>query len=401
MQGEILVTELKHKPKMPVSTGDFGVEQSEAVRRFHRSFPEYAPTPLLRLKALAKALGVRDIYVKDESKRFGLNAFKVLGGSYAIAREMADCLGLDGDRLTFPALLEAALKARQQLVFVTATDGNHGRGVAWTAGRLGQKAIVYMPKGSSPERLSNIQALGAEASITSLNYDDAVRLANLKATEIGGVMVQDTSWPGYEKIPRHIMQGYTTMLAETVEQLGSVVPTHVFLQAGVGAMSGASASFLADYYKERHPCVTVVEPSAADCIYRTAKADDGRLHHVSGDLDSIMAGLCCGEPCALGWAQLAAYADHFISMPDEVAALGMRVLASPLAGDLPVTSGESGAAGFGLAMAALMKPELGWLKKRLKLDEQAVILCLSTEGDTDAAMYRRIVWEGAFNWQDI
>lgn len=401
MQGEILVTELKHKPKMPVSTGDFGVEQSEAVRSFHRSFPEYAPTPLIRLKALARALGVKDIYVKDESRRFGLNAFKVLGGSYAIAREMADRLGLDGDRLTFSALLEAALKARQQLVFVTATDGNHGRGVAWTAGRLGQKAIVYMPKGSSPERLNNIQALGAEASITSLNYDDAVRLANLKATEIGGVMVQDTSWPGYEKIPRHIMQGYTTMLAETVEQLGSVAPTHVFLQAGVGAMSGASATFLADYYKERRPCITVVEPSAADCIYRTAKADDGRLHNVSGDLDSIMVGLCCGEPCALGWAQLAAYADHFISMPDEVAALGMRVLASPLAGDLPVTSGESGAAGFGLAMAALMKPELGWLKKRLKLDEQAVILCLSTEGDTDAAMYRRIVWEGAFNWQNI
>ena len=386
-----------------VSTTAFGLEQAQRVRHFHQSFPEYSVTPLVKLEVLAEELGVQSIYVKDESYRFGLNAFKVLGGSYAIAREIGRLLGLKEEELTLGRLLAPDVKERLgTLTFVTATDGNHGRGVAWTAQRLGHRAVVFMPKGTAAERLENIRRLGAEASITNVNYDDTVRLARAYAAEHKGIVVQDTSWEGYDEVPLHIMQGYTTMGSEIVEQLqayGNIKPTHVFLQAGVGAMAGAMAGFIADYYKEQRPLITIVEPNQADCIYRTALANDGQLHAVGGALDSIMAGLCCGEPCSLGWRQLAAYADNFVAMPDRAAALGMRVLGRPMGSDAAVVAGESGAAGFGLAMAALWEQDLAELKRSLQLDAKSVILCISTEGATDVANYRRIMWEGAWSWK--
>ena len=386
-----------------VSTTAFGLEQAQRVRHFHQSFPEYSVTPLVKLEALAEELGVQSIYVKDESYRFGLNAFKVLGGSYAIAREIGRLLGLKEEELTLDRLLASDVKERLgTLNFVTATDGNHGRGVAWTAQRLGHRAVVFMPKGTAAERLENIRRLDAEASITNVNYDDTVRLARAYAAEHKGIVVQDTSWEGYDEVPLHIMQGYTTMGSEIVEQLqayGNIKPTHVFLQAGVGAMAGAMTGFIADYYKERRPLITIVEPNQADCIYRTALANDGQLHTVGGALDSIMAGLCCGEPCSLGWRQLAAYADNFVAMPDRAAALGMRVLGSPMGSDAAVVAGESGAAGFGLAIAALWEQDLAELKRSLQLDAKSVILCISTEGATDVANYRRIMWEGAWSWK--
>ena len=395
---------LPHKQKYgAVSTDCFGLEQAQTVRRFHQSFPEYSVTPLVELKSLAEELGVSNIFVKDESYRFGLNAFKVLGGSYAIAREIGIRMGISEEELTLARLLQPDVQARLgQLRFVTATDGNHGRGVAWTAKRLGHRAVVFMPKGTAAERLENIRKLGAEASITDCNYDDSVRLARQYAVEHEGIVVQDTSWEGYHNVPLHIMQGYTTMGAEIVEQLaayGDQAPTHVFLQAGVGAMAGAMAGFIADYYKEARPVITIVEPTKADCLYRTALANDGKLHIVDGALDSIMAGLCCGEPCSIGWQQLAAYADNFVAMPDKAAALGMRVLGNPVGNDAAVVSGESGAAGLGLAVAALRERDLAQLKGSLQLDAESVILCISTEGATDVANYRRIMWEGAWSWK--
>ena len=386
-----------------VSTTAFGLEQAQRVRHFHQSFPEYSVTPLVKLEVLAEELGVQSIYVKDESYRFGLNAFKVLGGSYAIAREIGRLLGLKEEELTLDRLLASDVKERLgTLNFVTATDGNHGRGVAWTAQRLGHRAVVFMPKGTAAERLENIRRLDAEASITNVNYDDTVRLARAYAAEHKGIVVQDTSWEGYDEVPLHIMQGYTTMGAEIVEQLaayGDQAPTHVFLQAGVGAMAGAMAGFIADYYKEARPVITIVEPTKADCLYRTALANDGKLHIVDGALDSIMAGLCCGEPCSIGWQQLAAYADNFVAVPDKAAALGMRVLGNPVGKDAAVVSGESGAAGLGLAVAALRERDLAQLKGSLQLDAESVILCISTEGATDVANYRRIMWEGAWSWK--
>ena len=380
------------------SAACFGPEAAEKACCFHRSFPTYRETPLVSLSHLAGELGVAAIYVKDESARFGLNAFKVLGGSYAIGNYIAKRLGLDLEELPFERLVSEEIREKLgPVTFVTATDGNHGRGVAWTANRLGQKCVVYMPKGSAEERLSNIRALGAEASITKLNYDDAVRLAKAGEERYGWVLVQDTAWDGYEEIPRWIMEGYTTMAAETTEQLHGEKPTHVFLQAGVGAMAGAICGYFASLYgDETRPVITIVEPNQADCIYRTAKANDGNRHFVTGEMNSIMAGLCCGEPCSVGWNVLKEHADHFISMPDYVAAKGMRILGNPLNGDPRVISGESGAAALGLAAEVLLNPKLASLKESLGLDQNSRILCFSTEGDTDRENYRRIVWDGLY-----
>ena len=375
----------------------FDKEHAAAARRFHSTFPQYEPTPLADLKNLAEELGVKSIHVKDESKRFGLNAFKVLGGSYSIARYLANYLEMDIADLSYDFLTSPEMKERLAgMTFVTATDGNHGRGVAWTAAQLGLASVVYMPKGSAQERLENIRAAGAHAEITEMNYDDAVRYANAQAEKYGWIVVQDTSWEGYQEIPQWIMEGYTTMADEIAEQLGDTVPTHIFLQAGVGAMAGAAASYFSHVYKDCHPEFIVVEPDQADCYYRTVKAGDGKIHTVTGDMNSIMAGLCCGEPCDIGWSVLKEHAGIFVSMPDWVAANGMRILANPLGCDLKVVSGESGAAGLGGAAEILRRKDLAELKDHLGLGADSRILCISTEGDTDRENYRDIVWFGKY-----
>lgn len=388
-------------PDSPRFEERFGVRAAETVRAFHASFPEYAETPLADLRNLAAHLGIAGLYVKDESYRFGLNAFKVLGGSYAIANVIAQRLGIPAHELTFDRLMQSETRRRLgQLTFVTATDGNHGRGVAWTANRLGMKSVVYMPKGSAEERLANIRALGSDASITDLNYDDAVRLANANAEKYGWIMVQDTAWEGYEDIPAWIMQGYTTMALEASRQIPEI-PTHIFLQAGVGAMAGGVTGFFSDLYRDCPPIITIVEPHKANCLYRTASANDGKLHFVSGDMDTIMAGLACGEPCTIGWNVLKEHASNFVSMPDFVAAQGMRVLGNPLSGDPKVISGESGAASLGFVYTVLTDPSLSELKAQLQLNENSRILCFSTEGDTDRKNYRRIVWDGSYHGAEV
>ena len=368
----------------------------EKVKAYHMSFPVYQETPLAHLQETARSLGVSDMYVKDESYRFGLNAFKVLGGSYAMGHYLADRLGKDMDEVTYDFLTSQSTRdALGDITFVTATDGNHGRGVAWTARQLKQHAVVYMPEGSAEERLRNIQAEGADASITDLNYDDAVRLANRQAEEKGWVMVQDTAWDGYENIPRWIMQGYGTMGLEAYEQLPER-PTHIFLQAGVGSMAGAITGLFSSLYGKDKPIITIVEPDEADCIFRTAKANDGKLHPVTGHMRTIMAGLACGEPCSIGWQVLKDYADFFISCPDYAAAQGMRILGNPMGQDPKVVSGESGAAAFGAVTEILRNPELKDFKEQLQLDANSRILFFSTEGDTDRENYRHIVWDGSY-----
>lgn len=371
-------------------------EAANKARAFHRSHEDYQVTPLVELDGLAKRLGVAAISVKDESWRFGLNAFKALGASYAMGNYLAQKLGVEGTEMTFPcAVSEETRKQVGDVTFVTATDGNHGRGVAWTARQLGQKSVVYMPKGSALERLENIRAQGAQADITDMNYDDAVRLARKQAETQGWALIQDTAWEGYSEVPTWIMQGYTTMGAEAVEQLKQA-PTHVFLQAGVGSMAGAITGYLANYYGEHKPYIVVVEPQKADCVFRTAKANDGQLRMVTGDMDTIMAGLACGEPCTIAWEVLRDYADAYLSCPDYAAADGMRILAAPVAGDTPVVSGESGASAFGCAANLLLDPELAELKERLGLNEHSRLLFISTEGATDRENYQNIVWRGAY-----
>lgn len=372
-------------------------EEVEKIREFHKSFPMYEETPLVHLTETAAYLGLGGVYVKDESKRFGLNAFKVLGGSYAIGKYLAGKLQKDISEVGYEVLTsEETRKVLGDITFVTATDGNHGRGVAWTANQLRQKSVVYMPKGSAQERLNNILAEGAEASITDVNYDDAVRMANKRAEEPNCVLVQDTAWEGYEDIPTWIMQGYGTMGLEACEQMQEK-PTHIFLQAGVGSMAAAITGLFASIYGEERPVVTIVEPNKADCIYRTAEADDGKLHFVTGDMDTIMAGLACGEPCSIGWKVMADYADHFISCPDYAAAKGMRILGNPAGADERVISGESGASAFGCVAEIMTNPDLTWMKERLGLDEHSRVLFFSTEGDTDQENYKAIVWDGKYS----
>ncbi len=369
-------------------------DTAQAIRRFHESFPMYAPTPLACLPETAKCLGLGALYVKDESYRFGLNAFKVLGGSFAMGSYLAEKLGKDISQVDYNTLISPETKEQLgDITFVTATDGNHGRGVAWSANRFGQRSVVYMPKGSAQERLDNIRAEGSDASITDMNYDDAVRLANRQAQEQGWVLVQDTAWEGYEDIPTWIMQGYSTMGLEAFEQLPQK-PTHIFLQAGVGSMAGAIAGLFASLYGADRPIVTIVEPNKADCVFRTAQANDGKLHFVTGDMDTIMAGLACGEPCSIGWNVLRDHADHFISCPDYVAAKGMRILGNPAGKDDRVVSGESGASCFGCVAEIMTNPELAHIKSAIGLDETSKVLFFSTEGDTDKENYKAIVWDG-------
>ena len=367
----------------------------EEIRRaaaFHATLPGYTQTPLVKLDGFAQVLGVSAVYLKDESKRFGLNAFKALGGSWAIADYLKETLNLEGE-LTFDRLKEV-LSGREPITFITATDGNHGRGVAWTARVLGQKAVVYMPKGSAAERLENIRAQGAQAKITEYNYDDTVRMAAQDAEKNGWVLVQDTAWPGYETIPTRIVQGYGTLAMEIVEQLrdrGEGAPTHLFLQAGVGSFAGAVLGCMVETYGKDYPVTTVMEPDKADCVYRSAAADDGKLHFVTGDMDTMMAGLACGEPCTVVWPVLNSYADAFVSCDDETAAQGMRLLGKPCEGDPVVVSGESGAVGAGL-LERIMSGRYEPLRKALKLDEHARVLIISTEGDTDRENYNRVVF---------
>lgn len=364
------------------------------ARKFHQSFPQYSITPLADLQNMAAFLGLGAVKVKDESYRFGLNAFKVLGGSYAIARYIADETGRDISAMSYDVLKSEELKRDfGSATFFSATDGNHGRGVAWAANQLGQKAVIIMPKGSTQTRLNNILAENAKAWISDVNYDECVRQAAKLASETEhGVVVQDTAWEGYEKIPSWIMQGYGTMASEAAEQFGER-PTHIFVQAGVGSLAGAVVGYFSNLYKDNPPVMVIVEAEAAACLYKGAVAGDGEPRIVDGDMDTIMAGLACGEPNITSWDILKNHAACFVAAEDIVAARGMRMLNAPLKGDAQVTSGESGAAPFG-ALATIMKfEEYRALREALGLGRESKVLLFSTEGDTDPDRWKNIIWE--------
>ncbi len=376
-------------------------ENVTKANEFHKSFPQYSVTPLQKLSALASYLGVKGIYCKDESYRFGLNAFKVLGGSYAMGRYIAKELGRDISQLPYNVLSSDKLREEfGQATFFTATDGNHGRGVAWAAKRLGQKAVVRMPKGTTKTRFDNIAKEGAEVTIEEVNYDDCVRMAAAEAAKTEhGIIVQDTAWAGYEEIPSWIMQGYGTLVLEADKQLkenGVDRPTHVFVQAGVGSLAGAVVGYFAHKYKENPPVMVVCEASAADCLYRSAVQADGNLVNVTGDLQTIMAGLACGEGNTIGWDILKNHVTVFASCPDWMSAKATRIYANPLENDPHIISGESGSVPLGLAYTALHDEDAKDLKEALKLNENSNILVISTEGDTDPVRYREIVWDGLY-----
>lgn len=357
--------------------------------KFHAAMPGYQPTPLLKLENLAKAGNVAGVYVKNEAPRFGLNAFKVLGSSYAISQTICQKLGLSLDEVGFAGLKRQNL---QNMVFATATDGNHGRGVAWVSRELGCPAHIYMPAGTEPERAEAIRAFGAAVTVTDLCYDDTAALAKAQAEQNGWTLVQDTSFPGYVEIPKLIIQGYATIAAEIAKQLPpDEAPTHIFLQAGVGSMAGGMLACLAQYYPAAK--FIILEPKNVACCLLAAEQQNDAAS-VPGVQQTIMAGLNCGTPCPLIMPLLREKAACFIGCPDYVAAHGMRLAARPTPGDEAYTAGESGAVGLGIA-ALLLSDRLAQSRAKLGIDEGSRLLSLNTEGSMAPSVWRQIVEHNA------
>lgn len=377
----------------------FNVETARKARHFHRQLPSFRQTPLCSLSELAHMLGVEGIYVKDESQRLELNSFKAMGGSFAIFRYLQKRLGLGDEEMTYKFLISKECHDMTgTLTFASATDGNHGKGIAWASRMLGHKCNIYVHKETSQARIDAIKMFGANVTVVDGNYDDAVRQVAEDARDNGWIIISDTSWAGYTEVPTWIMQGYTTMLLEAQEQfagMGIERPTHIFVQAGVGALAASVIGFYASLFKNDLPKFVVVEPDKAACLYLSAEVGDGQPHNVTGDLDTIMAGLACGEPSGIAWDVLWPLVDAFIKVPDYIAARGMRILATPLKGDPFVISGESGAVGLGAFYSMMNEKEAcGELIKHLGIDSNSRILFINSEGNTDPVHFRQILWDG-------
>jgi diaminopropionate ammonia-lyase len=255
-----------------------------------------------------------------------------------------------------------------------------------------------MPKGTVKSRIDNIRSHGASVEVTELNYDDTVRLASSMAQKNGWHMIQDTSWEGYEDIPLWIMQGYLTMCKEAIEQIAELntEPTHVFLQAGVGAMSGAVVGYLANRFRDHPLRFIIMEPNNAACIFASVVAGDGQPHAVTGDLDTIMAGLACGEPNLIGWDILRDFPCGYISCDNYVAANGIRILANPVGGDRIVEAGESGSVGIGLVELLINHTAFDEVKQALDIGPDSKLLFFNTEGATDPINHQEILWYGKY-----
>ncbi len=350
----------------------------------------YAPTPLFELDALAGALGLAKLLYKDEGPRFGLGSFKALGGAYAallvLRREIAAALGRPVPPADIRAGRHAALAAR--ITLVTATDGNHGRSLAWGCRRFGAACRIYIHAGVSEARAAAMRALGAEVIRIDGNYDDSVRLSREEAEENGWFAVSDTSWPGYVETPRDVMAGYGVMVKEVCDALDRP-PTHAFLQAGVGGLAAAAAAGLRQHWGGEAPRIAVVEPELAACLFESARA--GGMTDIRIGEETLMAGLSCGEPSALAWEILAEEAGDFLTVPESFVGPAMRLLARPLGGDPEIEAGESAVAGLAALIAAARS---GDMRRTLGLDGESRVLLIGSEGATDPESYAALVAGG-------
>ena len=350
----------------------------------------YAPTPLLALDALAGALGLAKVLYKDEGPRFGLGSFKALGGAYAalrvLQREVSRALG----RPVAPADIRegrhAALASR--ITLVTATDGNHGRALAWGCRRFGAPCRIYIHAEVSEARAEAMRALGAEVVRIDGNYDDSVALAREEAEANGWFAVSDTSWPGYTEVPRDVMAGYGVMAREVCGVLDRP-PTHAFLQAGVGGLAAAVAAGLRQHWGGESPRIVVVEPELAACLFASARAGDRTDIRI--EEETLMAGLSCGEPSGLAWEVLAEEAGDFLTVPESFVGPAMRLLARPLGGDPEIEAGESAVAGLAALVAAARN---GAMRGALSLDADSRVLLVGSEGATDPDSYAALVAAG-------
>jgi diaminopropionate ammonia-lyase len=364
-----------------------GEDGRAAIGRYLQTLDDYRPTPLVSLPGLAAASGVASIHVKDEGQRFGLRSFKALGGAYAVAllvlEEAGKRLGRDLAPSDFAHPDVRAVAAT--MTVACATDGNHGRSVAWGASNAGCRAVIFIHAGVSQSRADQMAAFGAEIRRITGTYDDSVRICAEAAAREGWTVVSDTAWEGYEAIPLSVMQGYTAMIGEALDSL-SEPPTHIFLQAGVGGMAAAVAAYSKQRLGDRMPKIVVVEPERAACLFASAKA--GRLVTIAHGEPTVMAMLECATPSPLGFEVLSALADGYVTLREEEAVAAMRKLAKPLPGDQPIVAGESGCTGLAGAFACLADPEAC---RHLDLGPASRVLVFNSEGATDPDIYARLV----------
>ncbi len=351
----------------------------------------YSPTPLLNLTGLAEEIGVRRLYYKDEGLRFGLGSFKALGGAYAVCRLLRSGLEKRLGRPVGTDEVTGRVHADEvaKITVCCATDGNHGRSVAWGAQMFGCNCVIFIHQTVSQARKEAIAFYGAEVRRCQGNYDDSVREAQKTATEEGWFVVSDTSYPGYMDVPRDVMQGYEIMADEAFSALDTP-PTHVFLQTGVGGMAAAVAANAVRRWGAERPRIILCDPDEAACWLESIQA--GKPVAVEGDLDTIMAGLACGEVSALAWEILRDHSDAVMALPDVIAVTVMRKLALPVSGDQPVVAGESAVAGLAGLMEAMRDQDA---RKVLDLGPESDVVVFGTEGDTDAELYRHLVGKTA------
>jgi diaminopropionate ammonia-lyase len=371
----------------PADAEALGASGAQRIADFLSRCEGHAPTPLHSLAALAAACGVGAVHVKDEGFRLGLGSFKALGGAYAVARLVVEEAS---KRLERPVDLDAAQSPDVRAVaatmtFTCATDGNHGRSVAWGAQRIGAQAAIFVHGGVSESRVAAIARYGARMMRVAGTYDQSVAEAARVGAENGWTVVSDTAWPGYERIPLLVMQGYTALVSEALRALEQP-PTHVFVQAGVGGVAAALAGHLALELKDQRPKFVVVDPARAACIYETARA--GHPVKIAHGAPTVMAMLECYEPSLVAWRVLARAADAFITVEDSDAIAVMNRLARPAGNDPAIVAGESGGAGLAGFIRAAADPEM---RAKLGLTSASRILVANTEGATDPQRYRELV----------
>lgn len=361
----------------------------EAARAEIAAWPEYGETPLWPLDDVAARCDVRAVALKDETQRFGLGSFKAIGGAYGALRALqTELRARSGLRATGERLRSGELRRHAaEIVLACATDGNHGRAVAWAARRFGCPCEVFVPRIVSAPRRQAIEDLGAHVRVIDGTYDDALVALHRAAAADGWVVVSDQAHAGYEAIPRDIMQGYALVAEEALQQWPyEESPTHVFLQAGVGGFAGAICAHLWERCGQQRALPVCVEPLAADCLYRSAVA--GRPARVPGDLDTVMACLSCGEPSTLGWRILERGAAAFLAIDDQAAIDAMRLLARRRADGGGLVVGESGAAG--LAGLLLLAGDDA-ARAAIRLGRDARVLLFATEAATDPVSYASLV----------
>ena len=358
-----------------------------------RQWESYAPTQLRSFDGLADKLKLGSIFYKDEGTRFGLGSFKALGGAYAVLCLLQQQLSKKTEReISFEEIRSGSLAEQiKDITVATATDGNHGRSVAWGAKQFGCNCEIYIHAEVSEGRQQSMEELGARVTRVNGNYDESVHLAASDAEKNGWFIVSDTSYPGYVDLPRHVAAGYTVFMDEAMEAIAdhsSDVPpiSHVFVQGGVGGLASAVCGYLWQKYGARRPRFVIVEPNLADCLFQSAK--NGEPTVVDIQEETVMAGLSCGEVSYLGWQILEPCVDDFLTITDDLVAPTMCMLADGMEGAAPVVAGESAVAGLA-ALIALGGNDA--LKNKLGLDENSRVLLIGTEGATDEEIYEQIV----------